>query len=66
MLCLDFARFDRYDSHGFTMNDSEKFFSSLPKLIRPDNISIDNATARQFLDKLGMTVEMLMKQVNEK
>jgi len=67
MLCLDFARFDRYDRHGFTMDDSDKFFLSLTKLIRPgNNISIDNVTAGQFLDKLGITIEMLMKQVNEK
>ncbi|KAG5313183.1 PPK28 protein, partial [Acromyrmex insinuator] len=47
---------------GFTTNDSDKFFSSLVKLIRPDKISIDNVTARQFLDRLDMTVETLMEQ----
>jgi len=64
MLCFDFARFDRYDRYGFTMDDSDKFFLSLPKLIRPDNnISIDNVIAKQFLDKLGGNIETLMKQV---
>ncbi|XP_011050524.1 PREDICTED: pickpocket protein 28-like, partial [Acromyrmex echinatior] len=48
---------------GFTTNDSDKFFSSLVKLIRPDKISIDNVTARQFLDRLDMTVETLMEQL---
>ncbi|KYN32299.1 Sodium channel protein Nach [Trachymyrmex septentrionalis] len=49
--------------NGFTTNDSDKFFSSLMKLIRPHTISIDNATARQFLDRLDMTVEKLMEQL---
>ncbi|XP_018365433.1 PREDICTED: uncharacterized protein LOC108762770 [Trachymyrmex cornetzi] len=47
---------------GFTTNDSDKFFSSLTKLIRPNKISIDSATARQVLNRLDMTVEALMKQ----
>lgn len=34
------------------------------KLIRPDKISIDNVTAWQVLDNLGMTVEKLMEQVS--
>ncbi|KMQ93534.1 sodium channel protein nach-like protein [Lasius niger] len=33
------------------------------KLIRPDKISIDNVTAWQVLDNLGMTVEKLMEQL---
>jgi hypothetical protein len=33
------------------------------KLIRPDKISLDNVTARQLLDNLGVTVEALMEQV---
>lgn len=45
------------------MEDSDKFFSSLIKLIRPDKISMDNVTAEQVLDNLGLTVEALMKQV---
>ncbi|KAG5313182.1 PPK28 protein, partial [Acromyrmex insinuator] len=48
---------------GFTTNDSDKFFSSLMKLIRPNVISIDNTTARQVLDKLDITVEALMEQL---
>ncbi|KYN08320.1 Sodium channel protein Nach, partial [Cyphomyrmex costatus] len=48
---------------GFTTNDSDTFFSSLIKLIRPDKISMDNTTARQFLDRLDMTVEALMEQL---
>ncbi|KYN18027.1 Sodium channel protein Nach [Trachymyrmex cornetzi] len=48
---------------GFTTNDSDKFFSSLTKLIRPNKISIDSATARQVLNRLDMTVEALMKQL---
>ncbi|KYN32298.1 Sodium channel protein Nach [Trachymyrmex septentrionalis] len=48
---------------GFTTNDSDKFFSSLIKLIRPNKISSDNAIARQVLDRLDMTVEALMKQL---
>ncbi|KYQ53388.1 Sodium channel protein Nach [Trachymyrmex zeteki] len=48
---------------GFTTNDSDKFFSSLIKLIRPEKISMDNATARKFLDRLDMTVETLMEQL---
>ncbi|XP_012054823.1 PREDICTED: pickpocket protein 28-like [Atta cephalotes] len=48
---------------GFTTNDSDKFFSSLVKLVRPDKISIDNTIARQFLDRLDITVETLMEQL---
>jgi len=62
MLRPDFTRFNRY-MDGFTTNDSDKFFSSLIKLIRPNKISSDNAIARQVLDRLDMTVEALMKQV---
>lgn len=45
------------------MNESDKFFSSLLKLIRPDKVSIDDATAKHVFDTLGMTVEMLMRKV---
>ena len=62
ILCPDFTRFNRY-MDGFTTNDSDKFFSSLIKLIRPNKIFIDNATARQVLNRLDMTVEALMEQV---
>ena len=62
ILCPNFTRFNRY-MDGFTTNDSDKFFSSLMKLIRPNVISIDNTTARQVLDKLDITVEALMEQV---
>ncbi|XP_011879974.1 PREDICTED: pickpocket protein 28-like [Vollenhovia emeryi] len=50
-------------TNGFTAEDSDKFFSSLMKLIRPDKISIDNVTARQLLDNLDVTVEELMEQL---
>ncbi|XP_028046605.1 pickpocket protein 28 [Monomorium pharaonis] len=51
-------------TNGFTEYDSDKFFSSLMKLIRPDDkISMDNVTARQLLDNLGVTVETLMEQL---
>ncbi|RLU21701.1 hypothetical protein DMN91_006077 [Ooceraea biroi] len=46
--------------NGFSTDESDKFFSSLIKLIRPDTISIDNITASQVLDNLNMTVETLM------
>lgn len=49
--------------NGFSMDESEKFFSSLMKLIRPDKISIDNVTASQVLDNLNMTVDTLMLKV---
>lgn len=49
--------------NGISANDSEKFFSSLLRLIRPDKVSIDNVTARHALDTLDMTVETLMKRV---
>ncbi|KYQ53387.1 Sodium channel protein Nach [Trachymyrmex zeteki] len=52
-----------YRDAGFTTNNSDKFFSSLMKLIRPNNISIDNTTARQLLNRLNMTVEGLMEQL---
>ena len=64
MLRPDFTRFNRY-MDGFTTNDSDKFFSSLIKLIRPNKISSDNAIARQVLDRLDMTVEKLMEQVKK-
>ncbi|XP_070517439.1 sodium channel protein Nach [Cardiocondyla obscurior] len=50
-------------TNGFTVEESDRFFSSLMKLIRPDKISIDNVTASQLLDNLDMTVEALMKQL---
>ncbi|XP_076685836.1 sodium channel protein Nach [Andrena cerasifolii] len=46
--------------NGFDINMSNKLFSSLMKLIRPDKIEIDNATASSALDTLGYTVEKLM------
>ncbi|KYN08319.1 Sodium channel protein Nach [Cyphomyrmex costatus] len=49
--------------YGFTTNDSDNFFTSLTKLIRPNKISMDNATAQQLFDKLNMTVEALMEQL---
>ncbi|XP_072764610.1 sodium channel protein Nach [Anoplolepis gracilipes] len=48
---------------GFSINESDKFFFSLMKLIRPDKSLIDNVTARQILDSLDMTVETLMEQL---
>ncbi|XP_039306787.1 pickpocket protein 28 [Solenopsis invicta] len=50
-------------TNGFTADDSDKFFSSLMKLIRPNKISLDNVTARELLDNLGVTVEALMEQL---
>ncbi|XP_077267511.1 sodium channel protein Nach [Temnothorax americanus] len=50
-------------SNGFTAEDSDKFFSSLTKLIRPDKISMDNVTARQLLDNFDLTVEALMEKL---
>ncbi|XP_011631255.2 pickpocket protein 28-like [Pogonomyrmex barbatus] len=49
--------------NGFTASESDKFFSSLMKLIRPDKISIDNVTAMDVLDYLDVTVETLMEQL---
>jgi len=49
--------------NGFSADESDKFFSSLMKLIRPDKISTDNITASQVLDNLNITVETLMLQV---
>ncbi|XP_067203069.1 uncharacterized protein [Linepithema humile] len=50
-------------TNGFSRNESDRFFSSLIKLIRPDKISIGNVTAREVLDNLDMSVETLMLQV---
>ncbi|XP_029662938.1 pickpocket protein 28-like [Formica exsecta] len=50
-------------ANGFSINESDKFFLSLMKLIRPDKILIDNVTASRFLDSLGTTVESLMEQL---
>ncbi|KAL6428931.1 hypothetical protein ACFW04_008030 [Cataglyphis niger] len=50
-------------ANGFSINESDKFFLSLIKLIRPDKISIDNVTASRFLDSLDTTVETLMEQL---
>ncbi|KZC05209.1 Sodium channel protein Nach [Dufourea novaeangliae] len=47
-------------TNGFDINMSNKLFSSLMKLIRPDKIEIDNATASSALDTLGYSVEKLM------
>ncbi|XP_026674997.1 pickpocket protein 28-like [Ceratina calcarata] len=45
---------------GFDNSMSNKLFSSLMKLIRPDRMKIDNGTATRALDILGYTVEKLM------
>ncbi|XP_046142012.1 pickpocket protein 28-like isoform X2 [Osmia bicornis bicornis] len=45
---------------GLDINVSKKLFSSLMKLIRPDKLTIDNATASWALDILGYSVEKLM------
>lgn len=50
--------------YGFNRDMTNKLFSSLMKLIRPDKIEIDNATAFWALDILGYTVEKLMLEVN--
>lgn len=50
--------------YGFNRDMTNKLFSSLMKLIRPDKIEIDNATASWALDILGYTVEKLMLEVN--
>ncbi|OAD62316.1 Sodium channel protein Nach, partial [Eufriesea mexicana] len=49
--------------YGFDNDMSNKLFSSLMKLIRPDKIEIDNATATWALDILGYTVERLMLEL---
>ncbi|XP_076229063.1 pickpocket protein 28 isoform X1 [Nomia melanderi] len=46
--------------NGFDISMTNKLFSSLMKLIRPDKIEIDNATASWVLDTLGYSVEKLM------
>ncbi|XP_076636670.1 sodium channel protein Nach isoform X2 [Colletes latitarsis] len=50
-------------TNGFDANMSNRLFFSLMKLIRPDKIEIDNATALSALDTLGYTVEKLMLEV---
>ncbi|XP_033351843.1 pickpocket protein 28-like [Bombus vosnesenskii] len=50
-------------NYGFDSDMSNKLFSSLMKLIRPDKIEIDNATASWALDILGYTVERLMLEL---
>lgn len=50
--------------NGFDISMTNRLFSSLMKLIRPDKIEIDNATAAWALDTLGYTVEKLMFEVN--
>ncbi|KAG7200266.1 hypothetical protein KM043_017735 [Ampulex compressa] len=50
-------------SNGFDRTLSNKLFSSLMKLIRPDKIEIDNSTASWALDILGFTVERLMYEL---
>jgi len=57
------ARFDRY-TNGFSIEDSDKFFFSLVKLIRPDKNLMDNVTARKIFNSLNMTVETLMERVS--
>lgn len=52
--------------NGFDSNMSNRLFFSLMKLIRPDKIEIDNATASWALDTLGYTVEKLMLEVKRK
>ncbi|XP_076168591.1 sodium channel protein Nach [Ptiloglossa arizonensis] len=49
--------------NGFDSNMSNRLFFSLMKLIRPDKIEIDNATASWALDTLGYTVEKLMLEL---
>ncbi|KAG9430605.1 sodium channel protein Nach isoform X1 [Apis mellifera carnica] len=49
--------------YGFNRDMTNKLFSSLMKLIRPDKIEIDNATASWALDILGYTVEKLMLEL---
>ncbi|XP_076276103.1 pickpocket protein 28 [Lasioglossum baleicum] len=46
--------------NGFDISMTNRLFSSLMKLIRPDKIEIDNATAAWALDTLGYTVDKLM------
>ncbi|XP_054014709.1 pickpocket protein 28-like [Hylaeus anthracinus] len=46
--------------NGFDTDMSNRLFFSLMKLILPDKIEIDNATASWALDTLGYTVEKLM------
>lgn len=66
LLCVHFwetISFNRL-MYGFNRDMTNKLFSSLMKLIRPDKIEIDNATASWALDILGYTVEKLMLEVN--
>ncbi|KOC69152.1 Sodium channel protein Nach [Habropoda laboriosa] len=49
--------------NGFDSDMSNKLFSSLMKLIRPDKIEIDNATASLALDILGYSVDRLMLEL---
>ncbi|XP_076395895.1 pickpocket protein 28 [Megachile rotundata] len=49
--------------NGFDISMTNKLFSSLMKLIRPDRIAIDNATASWALDILGYSVEKLMYEL---
>lgn len=49
--------------NGIAINDTERFFSSLLSLVRPDKVLIDDTTAKHILDILGMTVETLMSKV---
>ncbi|XP_078039634.1 pickpocket protein 28 [Augochlora pura] len=46
--------------NGFDISMTNRLFSSLMKLIRPDKIEIDNATAAWALDTLDYSVEKLM------
>ncbi|XP_020285996.1 pickpocket protein 28-like [Pseudomyrmex gracilis] len=49
--------------NGFTEEESEKFFYSLPKLIISDKISLDNVTALRILNTLNMSVDTLMEKL---
>lgn len=58
----DFVWFDR-QINGIAKNETERFFTSLLRLVRPEKILIDDTTAKNILDILGMTVETLMSKV---
>ncbi|XP_025161047.1 uncharacterized protein LOC112589989 [Harpegnathos saltator] len=49
--------------NGIAVNETELFFSSLLRLVRPDKVLINDTTATHILDILGMTVETLMSKV---
>ncbi|XP_014485728.1 PREDICTED: pickpocket protein 28 [Dinoponera quadriceps] len=49
--------------NGITLNETERFFSSLLRLVRPNKVLIDNTTAKNILEILGMTVDMLMNKL---